>query len=212
MSGPAEPSGMLSYCVKTLRDDDLPASIAAENKPTIRCGCRLWKLTKIDHVDGSFYCRLGLLFEWADPDNIGKAKSEVVGPRWDAPKDVLGSQGFCPLPRFENVKDYVTDLDQSLQPIVQDPQSGRTSLSLVISGTFWREMSLEDFPLDIQLLEVKIRFPHAKDRTRIERLPMDGTGNACIMDEGMFCPVLGVYMSSETRSGAPQISCCLNTT
>ena len=73
-------------------------------------------------------------------------------------------------------------------------------MSLVINGTFWREMSLEDFPLDIQLLEVKIRFPHGKDRTRIERLRMDETGNACVLDEGAVANVRAVLPTHVSAS------------
>ena len=109
----SDPSGILGYYVTTLQDDELPSSIAASDKPTIRCGCRLWKLTKIDHVDGSFFCRMGLLLEWIDPENVGKAKGETVGPRWDSGNTALMStKTFCPLPRLENVKEFVADSDQ----------------------------------------------------------------------------------------------------
>lgn len=165
-------------------DDPLPRSVVDKHRPTIKMGLKIKKLKEVDYVMGSFTMSCMILFEWNDPKNVGIKKGTWVGSELTDRLNYKG-ESFSPCPRFENVRGEITfDADQSLKPITVDDK-GKTKLQITCTGQFWKEMELHDYPLDIQLLNCDIRFPHSFDTTVIDRLEMDEEGNCVTLDEDL---------------------------
>ncbi|GMH51753.1 hypothetical protein TrST_g8701 [Triparma strigata] len=163
-------------------DDPIPRSIIDKNRPTIKLGMKIRKIKDVDYVMGSFTMSCMLLFEWHDPKNVGKPKGTFVGSEM-AERLAYSGEEFSPCPRFENaIGEMKFDSDQCLRPVTVD-NKGKTKLQITCTGQFWKEMELHDYPLDVQLLNMDIRFPHSFDKTVIERLPMDEEGNCVSLDE-----------------------------
>ena len=178
---PANPAAFIS-------DVDVPVVIRDNDKPWLALGVKIIKLKDVNHLAGTFTARMALHFQWKDPKNVGKPKGTLLGARFgEADISKLADiEELCPLPRFENVSgELCFDADQSLRPTTRDTK-GTTELMLTFTGTFYTEMHLQAFPLDVQLLQVVIRMPHGRDRCPIGKLKMDEQGNEVVLDEGIM--------------------------
>lgn len=197
----------------TADDSDDPGGVPEEiltcPNPKVSLGVRVWRVKMVDHVDGSFFVRLSLYFSWVDPKNVGIKKGTYVGHpiashASDGIKshfsiDIGGSAAsssstctecYSPTPRFENSSNVEFDKDQALTPITVDDR-GLTKLGITLSGIFWTDFDMREFPLDLQTLCVKIRFPHAKDRCRVDTSSMEEEGSVnpvknCVVVDDSF--------------------------
>jgi len=165
-------------------DDPTPETCLSKNRPTIRMGVKLVKLTDIDYVSGSFNLSCNVLLEWHDPKNIGKKKGTNVGAKLDGERLSVKPKETSPVPRWENAKDgaIVFHEGQSLQPTCVDDK-GRTKMQLSVSVCLYKTMELQSYPCDVQELCMDIRFPHAFDNTDIDRLAMNEAGDCVTFDD-----------------------------
>jgi len=120
---------------------------------------------------------VALNLRWNDPANIGKKVGTITSYAEEAAKGETGC--WVPRPRFDNAEgDLKFDVGSSVlnTVTVKNSETGETRQTFIVSGNFLKNMDLQNFPFDVQVLDVWLRFPLPEDRCRVAPEAMAATG------------------------------------